>query len=31
MKLGKVKKIALLMGVAGALYSPMNAWAAEKS
>ena len=30
MKLGNVKKIALLMGVAGALYSPVNAWAAEK-
>ena len=30
MKLGNVKKIALLMGVAGALYSPMGAFAAEK-
>ena len=30
MKLGKVKKTALLLGVAGALYSPMSAFAAEK-
>ena len=30
MKLGNVKKIALLMGVAGALYNPMSAFAAEK-
>ena len=29
MKLGNVKKIALLMGVAGTLYSPMSAFAAE--
>lgn len=30
MKLGKVKKAALLLGVAGALYSPMSTFAAEK-
>jgi len=30
MKLGNVKKIALLMGVAGTLYSPMCVFAAEK-